>query len=661
MVRFILPMAAAVALAFASVACAAPPEPPPVEAYGALPAMEQVTLSPSGDRLAFIARQGDTRRLFVATTDNKPLMAIDLGDAKIADVSWAGETYVLVTTLITRNLGLDFTVSKHELEGVDVFNVNTQHSFNVFQRDKMKVAGAVFGDFGTAQIDGRWYGFFGGVTYEQNKGGGYLGHTWPDLYRVDLETGELHLAASGKESIRGWVIDGSGQPVARSLYAEKTSTWRVESLGAGARELASGTAAFNIADLGLGRKPGTLLMSRPGEDGGSVLQELPLAGGAPTLADNTDDAEVAVLDDATRVWIGQRDRGDDRPIRFYDPAAEMRWKAAAKAFAGYRAQIVSWSTDFNRMIVLTDGKDDSGTYWFIDVARRNARPLGGAYPAVKPAQVGPVRMIDYKAGDGLALHGVLTLPPGRDSKNLPLVVLPHGGPEARDYPGFDWWAQAFASRGYAVFQPNFRGSAGYGQDFVKAGYGQWGRKMQSDISDGIAALATEGVVDPKRACIVGGSYGGYAALAGVTVQQGLYRCAVSVAGLSDLSGFLVYHRDLAGDEIDASERFWKTFMGVSGDDESHLSGLSPVRLATRADAPILLIHGREDTIVPFEQSLAMEKALRGAGKPVETLWQTGGDHNLSQAQTRIDMLRAAVAFVEKYNPADGASAAGKTP
>jgi dipeptidyl aminopeptidase/acylaminoacyl peptidase len=112
--------------------------------------------------------------------------------------------------------------------------------------------------------------------------------------------------------------------------------------------------------------------------------------------------------------------------------------------------------------------------------------------------------------------------------------MPHGGPEARDYPVFDWWAQAFASRGYVVLQPNFRGSTGYGAAFLRAGYGEWGRKMQSDISDGLAFLVDAGIADPGRACIVGASYGGYAALAGVTLQKGLYRCAVSVAGISDL-------------------------------------------------------------------------------------------------------------------------------
>jgi dipeptidyl aminopeptidase/acylaminoacyl peptidase len=260
-----------------------------------------------------------------------------------------------------------------------------------------------------------------------------------------------------------------------------------------------------------------------------------------------------------------------------------------------------------------------------------------------------VRMVVWNAADGLALHGVLTLPAGRPAKALPLVVLPHGGPASRDYPGFDWWAQAFASRGYAVFQPNFRGSAGYGVAFRNAGLGQWGRKMQTDISDGVASLAAQGIVDPKRACIVGGSYGGYAALAGVTLQKGLYRCAVSLAGVADPSAMLVYDSQRAGYRS-STMRYWKAFMGVESSSDSSLDAISPLVRADQADAPILLIHGEDDTVVSINQSEKMEAALKRAGKQVEFVKMNNEDHWLSREDTRIQMLKAAVAFVEKNNP-----------
>jgi len=307
----------------------------------------------------------------------------------------------------------------------------------------------------------------------------------------------------------------------------------------------------------------------------------------------------------------------------------------------------SWSDDFSRLTVLTQGASDSGTWWLVDIPSGKAEVIGTLYPGVPGAQVGSFSMVDYRAADGLALRGVLTLPPAGDHKQLPLVVMPHGGPEARDYPVFDWWAQAYASRGYAVWQPNFRGSAGYGVALRNAGNGEWGRKMQTDISDGVAELARRGIVDPRRACIVGASYGGYAALAGVTVQQGLYRCAVSFAGISDLTAHLLKIKERAGEN---AMRYMLGFFGARSFADPSLDAISPARLAQRADAPILLIHGKDDTVVRIDQSLTMQRALEKAGKPVELRVLDGEDHYLSREATRIAMLSAAVAFVEKYNP-----------
>jgi dipeptidyl aminopeptidase/acylaminoacyl peptidase len=277
----------------------------------------------------------------------------------------------------------------------------------------------------------------------------------------------------------------------------------------------------------------------------------------------------------------------------------------------------------------------------------SAAAVGYERQALGPDVVGAVSTITYKAGDGLDIEGILTLPPGREAKNLPLVVLPHGGPHAHDVEGFDWWAQAFASRGYAVLQPNFRGSTNRDEAFMRAGFGQWGKAMQSDISDGVAELARQGVIDPGRACIVGASYGGYAALAGVTLQQGIYKCAVAVAPVADLGA-------LFSEEGGASNRsgmLRRSLLEELGP-RSGFDAVSPRRLADRADAPILLIHGREDTVVPFDQSDNMAHALRNAGKPYELVELRGEDHWLSRPETRLQMLEEAVAFVQQHNPAD---------
>jgi dipeptidyl aminopeptidase/acylaminoacyl peptidase len=376
--------------------------------------------------------------------------------------------------------------------------------------------------------------------------------------------------------------------------------------------------------------------------------EMPLAGG--DAAEILKDEQVGgnYIDPRNRQLIGYVRDGDVPEAHFYDARQEKVMAATRRAFPGVNVRLVDWSDRFDHLIVRTDGIGDPLTWWKVDIATGQANPLGVSYPMVA-ADVGPMRMVRYKAADGLDVSGVLTLPPGRPAKNLPVVLFPHGGPSARDYPGFDWWAQAFAAQGYAVFQPNFRGSTGYGAAFQHAGNGEWGRKMQTDISDGLAELVRQGIVDPKRACIMGASYGGYAALAGVTLQQGLYRCAVAVAGVSDVQQ--MYQTDVAESGSDpALIRGLKAEIG-SG---RALKDVSPIRFAERADAPILLIHGKDDTVVQYAQSSAMARALRQAGKPVEFVTLPGEDHWLSKSATRLAMLQAALTFVERNNPPDPA-------
>ncbi len=639
-----------------------------MEDYGKLPAMDMVRLSPSGERYAFVADDGTARRLYVATKEKKALQIVNVGSAKVRDIQWAGEDLVLVQTSSTVNLGLDFSVAKQELTAVIVLNLRTNKSIQVFSHLD-NVAHVVDGYYGTAQINGRWYGFFGGYSLEVDYIGGFRqsniqsdgDHNWidPDLYRVDLETGAATQVAKGEGSYPNWLVGSGGDIVARSDFFAKAGDWKVMTGAFGGRELASGQDKLGGADLlGLSRTADAILIAHNGPNG-QIVQELPLDGGPSKVVTAEGSLESPLEDPHSRLRIGTLTDGDEPSVTFFSPLFDARVRGARKAFPGRRVRLTSWSDDFNRMIVFTDGGDDPGTYWFVDIGKGSADPFGRVYPTVASKDVGSVQMIDYKAADGLALRGVLTLPPGRPAKALPLVVMPHGGPADRDYPKFDYWAQAFASRGYAVFQPNFRGSTGYGEAFYEAGYGQWGRKMQTDISDGVAELARQGVIDPKRACIVGWSYGGYAALAGVTVQHGLYRCAASMAGLSDLNAQFISLEN-GGGVNSPGVRSFALFLGVTGD-LSALHDISPAMLAGRADAPILLIHGNDDTVVPIQQSDEMERALRAAGKPVERLTLKGADHWLLEQDTRVAMLKASVAFVEKYNPPDPAPQNPATP
>jgi len=216
---------------------------------------------------------------------------------------------------------------------------------------------------------------------------------------------------------------------------------------------------------------------------------------------------------------------------------------------------------------------------------------------------------------------VLTLPRGRQHKNLPLIVMPHGGPNARDSESYDWWVQFLAEQGYVVIQPNYRGSTGYGTDFYELGKGEWGGKMQDDLVDSIGWLAGQGVVDPKRVCIVGASYGGYAAMRGAQRDTKHYRCAVSYAGISDLNAILKYDRNTMGKGV---VEYWRN-------------------RATDFDAVSPRFHAAEFG-TPISE-------LQKAGKRYEYLEQKKADHHFSRAEDRLEFLRALKAFLDQHNPA----------
>ena len=621
---------------------------PPIEAYGKLPAVELMRLSPSADKYAFIATAGEARKLYVVTLAGKVLVAAAVGDNKVRDISWAGDDHLLVFVSSTLDLRADFG-AKYELGRAFHIDLTTGKVSTVFDT-AASVVKTIMGYHGSARVDGRWYGYFGGITLGLGTDRHYVfDHGWPDLYKVDLTDGTATIAARGDAQNHNWVVDADGVVAARSLYNQKSGQWRMFAGAGFGRPIRDVKAPIpDIAMLGLGRTADSVLVL-DNTGGRSRMEEVSLADGSGKPLWTTSLVTDVDFDNDTHLLIGART--DEEPGgSYFDPKLQARYLGARKAFPKLRVTLESYGRNFDWLITRSEGNKDSGTFWIVDIAHGAADPIGDIHPDIPPEAVGDTSLFGYRAADGLEMDGVLTLPPGREAKGLPVVVMPHGGPiDARDRPGFDWWAQAFASRGYAVFQPNFRGSGGRSAAFRQAGFGQWGRKMQTDISDGVAALAAMGIIDPKRACIVGASYGGYAALAGVTLQQGLYRCAVSVAGPANMASFFSWQGDMHG-AVSGATRYWRAVTGADTEGMSVMRSISPASFAEQADAPILLIHGKDDTVVPFEQSRQMASALKAAGKPVELVTMVGEDHWLSREATRITMLKASVAFVEQHNP-----------
>jgi dipeptidyl aminopeptidase/acylaminoacyl peptidase len=310
--------------------------------------------------------------------------------------------------------------------------------------------------------------------------------------------------------------------------------------------------------------------------------------------------------------------------------------------------IADSSDDGKTLLLFVEGPSDPPAYYHYRYSTHQISLIGLQQNAFTSKQLPTAAPIEYAARDGLKIHGYLTRPPGaEDARQLPLIVMPHGGPESRDHLQFDRDAQFFAAQGYAVFQPNFRGSDGFGRSYSQRGHGEWGRRMQDDITDGVRLLIEQGVADAQRICIVGASYGGYAALAGATLTPEMYRCAASIAGIADLSEFLKTRRRMHGADSELYS-YWMKQIGDPERDAQRIAAVSPITMVQQIKAPILLVHGDADRIVPHAQSLRMKKQLDKSGRNTQLISLEDEGHSDWSEESERRVMTALDAFVRKH-------------
>jgi dipeptidyl aminopeptidase/acylaminoacyl peptidase len=266
-------------------------------------------------------------------------------------------------------------------------------------------------------------------------------------------------------------------------------------------------------------------------------------------------------------------------------------------------------------------------------------------PDVDPKKMRAMATLEYGASDGMSIPAYLTRPAGSDSP-APLVVLVHGGPHMRDQWLWNEEVQILAANGYAVFQPQFRGSTGFGQRFEEAGYGQWGRAMQDDITAGVKHLIEQKIADPQRICIVGASYGGYAALWGLASTPKLYRCGISFAGVTDIDDMLNDRSDRNADA--AIRELQRLRIGDPAQGEDHFGAVSPLRQVARIEAPLMIAHGQDDKRVPISHSLKMLDALKAHGKSFEWLSFDGEGHGLELSLNKRRYYDAMLEFLNRH-------------
>ena len=631
-------------------AFARPANSAPLEVYGQLPSLEEVALSPDGTRLAFVHTAKNARTVaMVSLADNKLLGGLNVGEVKLRGIRWADNDNLLIeTSTTTAPASLGLRGFRQELFGVQVYNLSTR-VLTTLPRPVavrgMDLLNVISGRVMVARIDGHTVLYVPAYYVAEGLRNG--------LFRVDLSNLSQRLAKGGSHETSDWLVNAAGEVVAEEKYSEHERRWSIDWLRENrVTEVASGAAAIEIPQiLGFAPDGESLLTSSP-EGDESVWRFLNLKEGkfSDPLAEGQSLAD-ALEDPVTHRMVGGvHETAESLQYVFLDPARQAQWESVAKGFPGEQLRIASVSDDFGKFVIRVYGHTHGYVYVLVDMATRRTGKIGEVYEGLgTPLEV---RHISYAAADGLNISAYLTLPQGKAPTKLPLIVLPHGGPAGlHDSPDFDWWSQALAAQGYAVLQPNFRGT-NTTRAFMNAGFGQWGRKMQTDLSDGVRYLAKEGIINPARVCIEGAAYGGYAALGGGALDPGVYRCAVSVAGYSDLSLFLKWQNTKHFGAQSQTERYFDRFMGASSPDDPVLATISPASAVAAIKVPVLLIHGRDDTVVPFEQSQVMYDALKAANKPVELVTLKQEDHWLSRGETRLQMLQASVAFLKANNPPD---------
>lgn len=617
----------------------------PIEVYGHLPSLEDLALSPDGTKLVFVRTSGDERNIYIEPlAENKALGAARVGDTKLRGISWMDNDNLLIEVSNTSLPPFGFMGPQHEWFQLGTFNVPKQRLRNMsFEVRGERTFNVISGSPTLREVGGATSLFVPGLYVE--------GRTLPALFKYDIADGSMRLVAKSGYPLTQWLIDESGAVAGEFIYRDQQKQWDLKLGGTGRmRTVASGNAPIDVPSVVGFSASGDSILVRFIENGEPLWKPLFLKDGSwgEPLAKGQAFRRPIVDRKSGRIIGGVHGIDDSRYI-FFDNELQAHWDAVLRAYPNERVDLLSHSDDYSRLLIRVFGAKDGYVYALFDWYGHKATTLGNVYEGLE--SVATVRHIAYQAADGLEIPAYLTLPRGRPETNLPLVVLPHGGPAAADLDHFDWWAQALADQGYAVLQPNYRGSS-VNDRFMAAGFGEWGRKMQTDLSDGVRYLVQQGTIDPKRVCIVGASYGGYAALAGVTLDPGAYRCAVSVAGLSDLKRMLHWVNANNGRLDNHTQRYWDRFMGVSGPSDPALRAISPIEHIDAVTAPVLLIHGRDDTVVPFEQSEVMADALKHAGKSVEFVTLKHEDHWLSRSATRFQMLQATVAFLKANNPPD---------
>jgi dipeptidyl aminopeptidase/acylaminoacyl peptidase len=648
--RRCLSLAACALLAGATSAATINTAPPPVEAFAALAAQTEVVLTPDGHRLAWIDQQQAKPRVVmfdVLTRKTERVLAVPQR-VVLEHLYWNDNETLLIQVcamqkdrlLLYYYIRVDSDTRRHcyflaaGVSGGPVRNLPDEgeslEEAQLVRGSLTKPHTAVLSTYGPCKSA------IGGCLLE-----------------VDTQTGKGTVIKVGNEFTGRFIVDRDGRPVAREDWDWHKHEYRVFTLfndmQDGVREIlhTKDTERPHLREL-LPDGSALVLLAANGHSH-QAAWAVPLDGSPMKLLAEDPDADITITyaDRYTGATVGVYASGGKGKVHWLQAAAEHRYEVLERSFPGQPVQVYDWTADGTKTIALISSPSKPPIYYLVDFTTHRADIVAEEFPALAGVQLGETRQITYRAHDGTLIPAYLTVPPAKPTGPSPLVVLPHDGPDKRDYFLYHYLVQFLATRGYVILQPQFRGSDGFGEAFREAGYRQWGGLMQDDVTDGVKAMIEQGVADPHRICIVGqGSdgYSGYVALAGAAFTPDLYRCAVSINGITDLPALM---RELVPDPsraVSTSQSTWSERIGSPNDPA--LATKSPINSVKEIKIPVLIAYGAG--AVPSEQSKRMASALRAAGKSAITVEIPGEDNWLERTDALVLVFREIEKFLKEH-------------
>lgn len=630
--------------------------PPPIDAFAGEPEIAGAEISPNGTYLAVVrALSNKLTVLIYRVADLKaPPQPLTVDEANFAGMAWGSDDRVIVGAYKRTRMAM----VEEPLNVVRYFAANADGSNNVVLmsgESRIFKAQLGLGIVSTTPHDPETILMSGA---DQKCSRGAQCDLSLNVYKVNIYTGKPELVERGNTETSDWSADAKGELRYRTDYVEGRGISKFYSRDASGTwkklfEFSARDPHPEIEPLGPTDDPNLIYIRyEPKSAARAEIWTYDTRTAKPVeriAAHPAVDMESVAYDSMSGEPTGVGYINDWFEVEWLSDAwAEMDAKLKASFPKAAARAIVSADSTRRKLVVATQGEFDYGTWYYVDLDQGKAIEFGKSRPKLNASTIGGRKRIDYTARDGLKLRAYLTLPPGTNGKNLPMVLLPHGGPEARDVLGYDFYAHFIASRGYAVLQPQYRGSDGFGSKFTEQGYYQWGLKMQDDLSDAVKWAIAQGIADSNRVCIVGHSYGGYAALAGATLTPELYKCVVAVAGVSDLIN--ISKREQKYGRQNPAALYWLRNIGSVAKDREKLERASPALHADQVRAPILLMHGLDDTTVFPEESKLMANALKAAGKTYEYIELPGADHQLDTQQSRTRVFTEIERWLKQYNP-----------